>query len=352
MGWFAERDHDVHILVGTAAPIQPGLHERIRVHRYPRFRPVRLPVVSSLQGRGALRRALEEIRPDIVHAHYLVGHGWQARLAGRHPYVVSPWGSDLFVAPRRSLRARIWNRATLRAADLVTVNSPYMGRVAVASGAHADRVHEIQWGVDLDRFGPGVPDEAPLTGFGLGGRRFVLSVRILSPLYRHEVVLDALALLPDDVLLVLSVRHPDPEYVQRLRQRMEELGIGDRVRLLADVDEAGMLALLRGAVATVSVPASDALPVTVLEGMATGCPPVVSDLPPIRDMLGSVAPELILVDRSPATLASTLQRIMAMTVGEREDLSARLRDVVRQRYDHHANMRTMERLYRDLASAP
>ena len=147
LGFFAERGHDVHLLVGERDEVR-DLPDGITLHRYRRFGPRRLPLVSSLQGRGRLRVALRSIDPDVLHAHYLTRHGWQARLSGFHPYVASPWGSDLFVTPRESLRARIWAWLTLVGADLVTVVSDHMhdevARYGVA--ARPDRARPLRRG--------------------------------------------------------------------------------------------------------------------------------------------------------------------------------------------------------------
>ena len=43
-----------------------------------------------------LRRLLNRLKPDVVHAHYASGYGTLMRLSGYRPYILSVWGADVF----------------------------------------------------------------------------------------------------------------------------------------------------------------------------------------------------------------------------------------------------------------
>lgn len=343
IGFFADRGHEVHLLVGIDDEVRPGLHDRVVLHRYRRFGRRRVSFLSSLQGRASLRELLARLRPDVLHAHYLSRYGWQARLSGFHPYVVTPWGSDLFVTPRRSLRARLWARWTLHGADLVTVVSSQMEAAAVALGARPGRIRRIQFGVDTARFLPGPAAKAD--------GRFLFSPRSLRPLYRHETVLEAWAALPADVRLVMSGRHADPAYRSSLEARATDLGLSNRLSILDEIDDEAMLALYRSCAAVVSVPESDGLPVTVLEAMACGSPVVVSDLPAVRELLAPVSAHLIVPVGDSQRLSTAVGAVLRMNGQERSALANALRTRVVSEADQAANMSEMEELYRQLAAS-
>ncbi len=349
LSYFAERGHDVHLLDGYRAAIAPGLHERIQVHSYSAHGRWRIPFLSSLQGRLSLRSALKRLRPDVLHAHYLSRYGWQARLSGFHPYVISPWGSDLFVTPRTSRRARWWARATLRGADLVTIVSEPMRAAVIAAGARPDLVEPIQFGVDTQRFSPGAVEGGLAERLALGRTRVIFSSRAMRPIYNQETVIDALAELPADTILVLTARNADPGYLAAVRSRIERLGLQDRVRILDEVSEADLPNLLRLAAVVVSVPASDGFPVSVLEAMASGTPVVATDLPPIRPVLGPIAPDLLVPVGDRDALATALQVALEMEPARRVGLASALRDYAVRVADYDANMQRMETHYRRLA---
>ena len=348
--FFAERGHEIHLLVGTDDHVAPGLHDRVQLHRYRRFGARRVPFLSSLQGRRALRSLLGEIRPDVLHAHYLSRFGWQARLSGFHPYVVTPWGSDLFVTPMRSMRARLWGRATLGAADMVTVVSSQMYEAVLAAGARRERVERVQFGVDTRRFSPAPEGVAEAGDVAVPTGRFIFSPRTIRPLYRHETVIDALARIPSDVRVVMTGRGADPAYRQQLDAQAASAGVAERVLIEAEIDDDRMLALYRSCVAVVSVPESDGLPVTLLEAMACGTPTVVSDLPAVREMLKRVTPQLITPIGDAAAVAASLGALLEMSSDERRTLRDTLRARVVDQADRESNMLRMEVLYRRLAS--
>ena len=347
--FFTDAGHDVHLLVAAGVAIQPGLHPGVVVDRYERYRPVRLPVVSSLQGRTQLRRALRSIQPDVVHGHYLVGHGWQATLSGFHPRVVTPWGSDLFVDPKGSGRARLLNRVALRSADVVTVNSAHMRDSAVAAGARSDRVHEIQFGVDVDLFKPGDIDRGLRRRLRLTDGPLVFSMRALRPIYRHESLVRALAAVPD-ATLVMTGRNAEPGYRRQIERVIEDVGVAGRAVILDDISDGDLRALIRAAAVVVSTPTSDGTPGSVLEALASGCPTIVSDLPTLREILGASHRDLFVRGGDADELASAIRRVLSLGEPERRQLADRLRELIVARFDYRTNMRTMEDLYRAIAT--
>ena len=68
--------------------------------------PVQRPT-DWLWRAGAARRHVQDLAPDLVHAHYVTSYGYLAARCGRHPLVMTAWGSDLLVTPRRSCAAAL-----------------------------------------------------------------------------------------------------------------------------------------------------------------------------------------------------------------------------------------------------
>jgi L-malate glycosyltransferase len=347
IGYFAERGHEVHLLLGQGDPVR-ALEPLVRLHRYRRFGRRRLPLLSSLQGRRALRRLLAEIQPDVLHAHYLTRHGWQARLSGFQPYVITGWGSDLLLDPTRSLRARAWAYATLHGAAMVTAPSRNLLERAVSLGARSARIQQIAFGVDTSDY---VPNPAARRPDGLDAARVVFSPRAILPIYRHDVIVRAVAALPEDVVLVMTGRNADASYRSRLEQLGTELGLGERMRVIDEIEPEFMRGLFQSAEAVVSVPESDGMPSSVLEAMACGVPVVVSDLAGPREALGRMAPELVVPIGDHKALAEALKGVMTLSAAERARLAAELRERCVTEYDQNANLQRMENLYYRIAAA-
>jgi glycosyltransferase involved in cell wall biosynthesis len=326
-------------------PPQP---DGIAVHEFQGLPAAGIGLGAIRRSRADLRRMLAEIQPELLHAHYARRPAWHAWLSGHRPYVVTVWGSDVLVTERMTLLGRIATRLALRSAAVVTAALETTASAAVSLGARPDRLRRIQFGVDLARFAPGQPDASVRASLGLGPGRIILSPRAMTPLYRHETVLEAFAQLPDDTLLVATAMNADPAYRASLEERAVSLGVADRLRILPAVDDREMPGLYRAAEAVVSVPESDGEALTVLEAMASGVPVVVSDLPGVRERLASEAPELVVPVGDASATRRALRAVLEMGSDERASLVEGLRRKVQEEGSQERNMEEMERIYREL----
>ena len=253
--------------------------------------------------RAGLRATLRAIAPDVLHAHYVVEHGFYGLGAGFRPYVVSGWGSDVFMAPRTPLN-RLIVRRVLRRADIATANAPAMARRLRELGAR--RVEVVRLGIAdvfFDEPGHSVnllpPGTEPPT---------IISDRALEPLYNIDLVLRAFA---------------------RLRERLPTA----RLVVANDGSRRGELEAL--------------FALSTLEAMAVGAFPVVADLPSqglIRDGVNGL--------RLPAgdieALTAALLRALADD-GLRRGAVAINRDAAEQEARRATNMLRLERIYYELA---
>jgi len=349
--FFARRGHHVSLLVGGDDPVAPQLLTDIAIHRYRRFGRLRLPYLSSLQGRSALRRVLRDVRPEILHAHFVSTYGWQARLSSFHPYVVTAWGSDLLAAPVRSVRARLWARATLAGADLVTAPSAHLEETAAAYGVRRDHLRRVPFGVDTTQFSPADADRGLLADAGIPNARIVFSPRAIRPVYRQHLVVGAAANLPADVVTVIPGRHADPDTLKNLREDVRRRGLELRVLIIDEIPERLMVELYRAAGVVVSVPTSDGLPASVLEAMACGTPVVIGDLPGPREAIGADMERLVLRGEDPLELARRIREVLEMSEDERRGVAATLRQRAIDHFDFRTSMLAMEQLYLQLRAA-
>lgn len=168
------------------------------------------------------------------------------------------------------------------------------------------RIHVVPNGIDVERFrfDPrariaarrqlGLPDAA----FVVGG------VGRLAPGKRFDVLLHALAALPQDVRVLLVGGGPDEA---RLRATAAQLGVADRVLFAGERPHlSGQGADLPALLAAMDVLASpspeEAFGLAVVEGLAAGLPvlyvrcPAVEDLPPGR----TAAPSASRATRTPS----------------------------------------------------
>ncbi len=292
---------------------------------------------------GEARRHVAALAPDLVHAHYVTSYGYLAARIGRHPLVMTAWGSDILVTPRDSAAMRWLTGWTLRRADLVTGDS--LDLVAeIERYRPRGRVRQIHWGADLSRFQPG--DDAAKTGFQ------IVSLRSWDDNYRIDAIVDAVALLARrlpgaGVHLHLLGGGPGEA---ALRERVRGHGIDTLVSFHGRVGDAAMVAALRASRVSVSVPASDATSVSVLESMACGLPVIATDLPANRQWLDAADGVLLPQAGREALAAALADALQALAADPARAATIGRRNLERMRRDgaRSVQMDAMAALYREL----
>lgn len=294
-------------------------------------------------------------RPGVVLVVQYVPAGlWALALSWTHPRIAVAWGSDIYLTtsetPRRALRA-VQQRIFLRGSDVVMAPSKHLVRATVAAGARWERTHKVSFGTDLDRFHPG-PEPAGLrASLGLDGRRIILAPRTIAPLYNQPVVVEALAMLPEDTLVVMSGHFAQGPEVAAVQGRARDLGLTNRVRILPPLAEQAWPEIFRLASVVVSIPNHDGGPSTLLEALATGCPIVASDVPSVREWLSAVDPLGLVPVGDPLATADAIERALSLTGDERADLARRERALVERQGDRQRALDAMEEAHRALVAA-
>jgi glycosyltransferase involved in cell wall biosynthesis len=283
---------------------------------------------------GWIRALLRELRPDVVHAHWLPGFAFFAAVAGARPLVAMAWGSDVLRARRSQTLA---NRFAVRRAALAMADSQALLDRLVALGA--DRSVLVNWGVDLSLFRPG-DRHALRAELGLGDGPVVLSPRSLMPVYNPRVIVDAWAQVAaerDDVQLVLK-------HMGVVREVLGELPFPERVHVVGHVEYERMAAYYGAADACVSIASSDSSPRSVWEAMACGTPCVLSDLPWVHEQISD---EALVVPIETGAVADALRRLLSdrdLATG----IAERGRALVERHHDRAAHMDRLAETYRGL----
>ena len=248
-------------------------------------------------------RWLRRVQPDWVHAHYLTSHGTMAWLAatllgapGR--LAGSAWGSDVLVTPQRSALQRVLLGRVLRACALTTSDSQHM----------AQRMRELGAGeVMCFPFGlealPPLPDHKDDALF--------FANRGLEPIYAPQRVIEVFAAIAAQWPQARLVVANDGSLLGALQAQVRHLGLLDQVRFVGKLDAVTQAEHYARSRWYLSLPHSDSVSVSVLEALAHGCVPLLSELPANRELVRSGDNGLILADGalpSPTALQALRER--------------------------------------------
>ena len=297
--------------------------------------------VVALPGRGklhwfsslpALRRTVRAQKPDIVHAHYVTSYGLWGACSGGRPLVLTAWGSDILMTPNRNAVLKRLTGWTLARASLITADSRDVLAEIRRYGPRA-ALHEVLWGADTERFRP---HEGPRDlGF------HIASLRAWEPNYHIDVVVRAFAQFAEARRSSASVLHMfgGGSQAAELQALASCLGVAEKVVWHGRLAPQLLAERLAACDLSVTVPASDATSVSLLESMACGLPVIASDLPANRQW---VAP-----DGGRLVPAGDVGALAVAMCAEFDDATARERkgQFNRARIEEHASaQRQMDRM--------
>jgi glycosyltransferase involved in cell wall biosynthesis len=327
---FRSRGHEVAVWSLEPGPAALGARP-LPAAALPPF--LRYPLAAP-----TLSREVRAFGPDLVDAHYVPNYGLLGALIGRRPLAVTAWGSDLLLLGRRGGLQRARARFVLQHADLVLADAENLATAARTLGAPPERVACIPWGIDLGGYRPG-----PMREPGL-----IVSTRRMEPLYDLPTVIQGTARVMErhrDVRLVLAGDGPSRAELERLAARLLP---ADRHRFVGTLDAAGIAEWLGRAEIYVSASRSDSTSLSLLEAMASGAVPVVSDLEGNREWVSEGDGARLFPVGNPAALADALEQSLS-DPGWRERARRLNREVVERRADHARNMEAIESRFLALA---
>ena len=248
-----------------------------------------------------IRRIIKQINPDIVNAHYLTSYGFLSAVIKDRPLVVSTWGTDILVTPKKNIVYKKITKYVLKKSDLVTTDSMFMSDEIFKLGCNRDKVITVPMGIELNEF-------------NLNGRekknKLFLSMRTLCDNSNIDIILEAFKMLHDednDVKLIITNSGDNKEKVLQL---IEELKISNAVEYLGFVDRNKVSELLKKASFFISIPKSDSTSVTLLEAMACGSLPILSDIPANKEWVKDGKNGVIMNEFSAKSLFQVMKNIL------------------------------------------
>ncbi len=263
------------------------------------------PAFLYRAARRALARLGDAATFDLIDAHYFYPDGVAAARLARElklPLLITGRGTDLTLIPQSpAARAQIqW--AAGQASALITVCEDLKQKL-VALGEAESRIITLCNGVDLQRFSPG-DRAAARAKLGIEGFT-LLSVGSLIPRKGHELIIAALADLPDATLLIAGSGPMRGE----LESVAREKSVGARVRFLGEIAHDELSEAYRAADIFVLASSREGWANVLLEAMASGTPVVATNVNGTPEVIRDPKLGILVKERSAAALARAIQEL-------------------------------------------
>ena len=335
--FFVERGHQVSIITDEGAKV-PGA-EVYDIGDC--MAPVHVPVLSALsqilKKSLMMKKLVRQLQPDIVHGHYATNYGFLAAATGFQPLIQTVHGSDVLVDAAGSSTQRWFVRRALKKAVLITAVTEQMKDRVIDMGIPADRIMLHQYGVDTTVFTP-AEDPAVKQPYR------IVSTRMLEWKYNVQHLVRAAPGIRDRVPeaeIILAGDGPDQD---ELATMIDDLQVGDAVSMIGRVQHDAVPALLQSATIYVSTSVTDGTSLSLLEAMAAGAFPIVSDIPGNREWITDGENGFLVAVNDIDTLVDRVARVF-----EQPDLRGRViadnLELVRRQGDYANNMTLMETTY-------
>jgi glycosyltransferase involved in cell wall biosynthesis len=265
------------------------------------------PFFLYLSLRRHVRRALKNgERFDLIDAHCAYPEGvaaaWLGRALGK-PVIITARGTDLHLIPNYRI-PRFLIRSAFKRCDAVVTVSQALADCARALSGPDLHLEVLRNGVDLELFKEMNRDELR-RDLNLKGPT-ILSVGLLIPRKGHELVIDALSLLPDVQLLICGEGPMRAE----LERRARRLLVSDRVRFLGRIKHEDLNRYYSAADVLVLASYREGWPNVLLEAMACGTPVVATAVGAVPDFVNHPHAGLVVRERTVPAIAAAIRAIL------------------------------------------
>ncbi|GAA0758159.1 glycosyltransferase [Clostridium sartagoforme] len=265
-----------------------------------------------------IKSIIKNIKPDLINAHYLTSYGFIGSLVkGKIPFVVSTWGTDILVTPKKNKAYELLTKYVLKKCSLVTSDSEYMSKEIINLKADKKKVITVPMGVSLSDMDFQTINENRDNTF--------LSMRTLCENSNIECILEAFKLVLDkysDSRLIITNSGTGEKDILNY---ISNLGIEKNIDFKGFINRKELLNLLGEGLGFISIPTSDSTSVTLLESMINGCFPIVSDVEANREWIKDEKNGLILKEINSQKLSKLMIRVI-----EDKNLIENARDINRK----------------------
>lgn len=109
-----------------------------------------LKLISYIKYRPLLLQLVKDIKPDLIHAHYASSYGFLGSLLNFKNFIVSVWGSDILLFPKKNIINKFLIKYVLNKATSILSTSNVMAQeIKLYSNK---KVEVTPFGIDTENF--------------------------------------------------------------------------------------------------------------------------------------------------------------------------------------------------------
>ena len=214
-----------------------------------------------------LQAKIDEFKPDLVHGFFLTNHGMYSSRIKNYPKVITALGSDALISPNESkLMSWIVKRA-VKNSDLIISVADHLNDVVSPWKRNDVKSITSPLGIDVQKFKP------------LNKENIIVFNRGFKEVYSPFTLLEAIASISDKIKDYELIMCGEGPLLEKCKKYVADESLSELVSFPGYVPNAELVNLLGRSKILVSPALSDGTPVSILEGLASGCVILSSRIP-------------------------------------------------------------------------
>lgn len=293
-----------------------------------------------------ITRILKTINPDLVHLH--MQHWYSPPIIlSDFPFILTTWGEEVLLLNRRKILETHIAKITAEKAQMLTVDANCLKQKWMQMGIPETKIKIIPFGVDTNLFNPKIERDTLREKLGIGGDDIaVISTRAFyRDRHNVECLVKAIPLVwrnHKNVKFIMKGAGPLESYLKSL---VKKLNVSENVCFPGLTPHTEVAQYLVAADIYVSTSFMDSTSVSLLEAMACGLPPVVTDIPGNREWVKNGVNGLLYAPKDHTKLAEKMMQLIK-NQKLRKIFSERCLEIIKQRATWQKCVEDMEAIYK------
>ena len=288
-----------------------------------------------------IKSIVKKFNPDMVIAERTTSYGYLAAISCLKPMAIAQQGiTDLWPhnSPLNIFKKRLQNYA-FKKADLIHAWGNSMAEHMKESNVDMDKVMILPKGINLDFFEFNDTSDGTLIN--------AVVTRSLEPEYKHDLILKAFSIVKQKSIPFKLTIIGDGTELKNLKWLAKELKIDNEVNFVGRINNNDIPKFLQQANFYISTPTTEGVSASLFEAMASGCLPIVSDLPGNRSWIQQKENGILVTIENEIKLAEEIEWAFKNTDFTKKAIVEN-RKFVEENANYKINMKKIAFTYNDL----
>lgn len=231
--WFVKRGQQVFLITSGASNVK-GIEEE---YIFPfKVKGGYIPRPSFII---KIKQIIKRMKPDIVHAHYLIPFGMYGALTNYHPFVTTIWGSDISLIPEISILHKNIVKYALKKSDLIHTLDHYQKELCIRLGVPKGKIAVLYNYVDTNVFSPDKRSQQLREKLEIGNDTAIICLRGFEPHYDIRTFIEAIPHVlkeePDAKFLLMGEQGSEKEK-ENIINLTKKLGITSNMNFVGQIN--------------------------------------------------------------------------------------------------------------------